>query len=77
MNPSILTDFNILTGLKNLKQSSLIDPMPIYNGKISAVDNSWAGMPYVIKVTNQNDVRAAKAAREDHGDYIYLLKWRR
>ena len=69
-NPNILTDFNILT--KNIPKS----PIQVYNNNIHAVNNKWAGLPYVIKVNSGSDKRAAKVAREDHGDYIYLLKWR-
>ena len=69
-NPNILSDFNILT--KNVPKSVI----PVYNTKINAVNNKWAGLPYVVQVNSNKDKRAAKAAREDHGDYIYLLKWR-
>lgn len=71
-NPSILTDFNLLT--VNKSKDSI---MPVYNKKLSIVDNNWAGLPFVERVKSGDDVRASKAAREDHGNYIYLLKWRR
>ena len=78
-NPSILSDFNILTRKVNNDRVdfSICDgTMPVYNKDLSVVNNNWAGLPYIARVDNNSDVRAAKAAREDHGNYIYLLKWR-
>lgn len=69
-NPSILSDFNILTN------TTAKTEMSVYNKDINAVNNKWAGLPYVVKVNKDEDKRAAKAARENHGNYIYLLKWR-
>lgn len=78
-NPSILTDFNMLTGANNNKVIDE-DIMPVYNKELSIVDNNWAGLPFVARVSTNSkdpDKRATKAAREGHGNYIYLLKWRK
>ena len=78
-NPSILTDFNMLTGANNNKVIDK-DIMPVYNKELSIVDNNWAGLPFVARVSTISkdpDKRATKAAREGHGNYIYLLKWRK
>ena len=56
------------------------DIMPVYNKELSIVDNNWAGLPFVARVSTISedpDKRATKAAREGHGNYIYLLKWRK
>ena len=88
-NPSILSDFNILTGriglvtnnngetTKGVSFSVIDNTAPVYNSNLSIVNNSWVGEPYIARVYNGNNKRAAKAARNDHGNYIYLLKWRK
>ena len=47
---------------------------PVYTPGIG-VNNSWVNSPYIVRINN-GDVRAAKAARNNHGNYLYLLKWR-
>lgn len=80
-NPSILTDFNALTNkIKKTADGTSVDfnirsdTMSTFDNNLSIVNNKWAGLPYIARV-GVGDVRAAKAARENHGNYIYLLKW--
>lgn len=86
-NPAILSDFNLLTrriGTIKATNGNMIKGVsfsegeetssPVYTPGIG-VNNSWVNSPYIVRINN-GDVRAAKAARNNHGNYLYLLKWR-
>lgn len=86
-NPAILSDFNLLTGKigtvkatngNMIRGVSFVDDgglnAPVFDPGIG-VNNSWVNSPYVVRIDSR-DLRAAKAARNDHGNYLYLLKWR-
>ena len=83
-NPSILSDFNRLTNRvvktangdgKQIDFSISQDTMNTFDNSMGIVDNSWAGLPYVARVSSSQDRRAAKTSANGNGDYIYLLKW--
>lgn len=76
-NPYILNELNKVSGINSWGEAATTACMNVYDTKLSVVNNEWSGLPFVRKVYVGSDARITKNARDRHGTYKFLLKWKR
>ena len=76
-NPYILNELNMVSGISSFSQAANTECMDVYNTNLSVMNNEWSGLPFVKKVLVGQDARVTKTARDRHGTYKFLLKWKK